>query len=240
MKFDISNIEIKPITFSYVVVWKRLLTNIPPLDSEFCKNLFNKPNETNFGFNQQGLTIAINNNNPIVQTGTNNIIINVPNLPPNLVLGYQKFSIYHTDIESLYTVYDKFINEIKTKYYKFYSTLQSNQVGINIEFELIFKSPVDLKEWVNDKFFSEKKDDFSEINFQQFKFQMFEENKAKFVIVTLSPRIGNINTLYCLINDHYTVSPSELIFESNQLKTYINRTISKVSEKIIPQIMSNK
>jgi hypothetical protein len=58
MKVDISNIEINPISFSYVVVWKRLLNNIPPYDSEFCKNLFGKPEETVFGFNQQGLSIS--------------------------------------------------------------------------------------------------------------------------------------------------------------------------------------
>lgn len=241
MKFEISDIEIKPISFAYVVVWKKLLTNIPPLDSEFCKNLFGKPNETNFGFNQQGLTIAINNNNPIVQNDTNNnIVIISNNLPPNLVLGYEKFSIFHNNLEDFYNVYEKFIVEVKSKHSNFYSTLQARQIGINIEFELTFNDPINVKEWFSERFFSSNNKDssFSEFNLQQFKFRISEEDRGKFVTVTLSPRPGKANLLYCLINDHYTISPTELIFDLNQLTNFVSKANSKVFDKIIPQIIN--
>jgi hypothetical protein len=154
------------------------------------------------------------------------------------VLGYQKLSVFHNDLNSFYEVYEKFINESKNNYGTFYSTLQSNQVGINIEFEIIFKTLTSVNDWFSNRFFpTDANSFFSETIMREVKFQVNEETNGKNFGVTIQPRAGVTNGLYCLINDHYGISPSEHIFDLSQMKKYINKTLDKTKEKIIPYIV---
>jgi len=236
------DITIKPISFSYVVVWKKPLTNIPPLAADFCKNLFGAPNETEYGFNQEGLAITIKGQNQNIpnQNPANTISIAIAIPKADVRLGYQRFSIFHGDQNIFLDAYTKLIGELKARHSAFYSNLTSRQIGVNIEYEVIFKSKADFDKWVAEKYFTEKlKHSFTGLNFQQLTFQLNEEARGKFVLVNLSPRIGNVDTLHCLINDHFSISPTEMIFEPNQLKKAIDDTLHKGQIKIIPELISN-
>jgi hypothetical protein len=234
MAINSSEIEINPLSFAYVSIWKKNLTFIPPLDPTFCKSLFGSPQTTTYGFNINGLTIA----EPMQATMQNNAVI-VNKLGANLVLGYQRFSIYTANLDSLLSVYEKFMAELKKNDSAFVTNLKQAQTGINIEYELEFKKTEKIIDFLTERFsLSVNSPSFISIGVLDVRFQLFEQEKEKNITIHLQPRANMSNALFCSANDHYGISPTESIFTQSQLNTYITRSREKLKSQIIPFLIN--
>jgi hypothetical protein len=227
---NISDLEIQPVSYTYVVIWKDALSVIPPINPEFCKNLYNSPNETQFGFNANGLFVTSRPHKTISQTAEAVTI----ELAPNINLGYTRFSIMDRSKESFLSVYTKLVDELKLNHSGFYANLKSAQVGINMEFELILKNGISSNVYLKDKFnIQPASTTIADIQFQQISFQIVENAKEKKMAIILQIRETD-GTILCITNDHYGISPSESIFTPSQLDSYIQKSFERIKEHVLP------
>jgi hypothetical protein len=223
------NIEFKTLTFAYVAIWKKPLTALPPLASPFLKSLFGRPNETQVGFNQNGLAVSLNSAPPQMVDTAGIQALMMPQVA-NLLLGYQRYSIFDDNLEGLLNAQDKLVTELKSNNNSFYSSLTSAQVGINLEFEYTFNQ--DTQTLLNKRFLANDIPEFQSRIFQELKFVIVEDNPSKRMTIQIQPRVGNDSAIFVGINDHYGISPSDTIFDKNLLEKFINKTIDKTTNQI--------
>lgn len=105
--------ERKCISISFVGVYSQL-TNIPTLDNDFCKNLFNVPSDTFYGISPDGFAITVNNK-PF----------------PLIIIGSQRILFKAASRELLF----QYIYTIKKKLFEIGVNLSFNAYGVNYEYE---------------------------------------------------------------------------------------------------------
>lgn len=105
--------ERKCISISFVGVYTQP-TNIPTLDNDFCKNLFNVPSDTFYGVSPEGFVITVNNK-PF----------------PLIIIGPQRILFKAASREMLF----QYIYAIKRKLSELGVNLSFNAYGVNYEYE---------------------------------------------------------------------------------------------------------
>jgi hypothetical protein len=237
MKFEISELKIKPRTYSYVVIWKKRLSSIPPLSTDFLKKLFGD-DKLQYNFTQNGLQANI----PYKTVQLPNLGVGTPLLTilpqPQVTIGYDSFTYLHTDYEDFLKVYEGLISELKSKYNAFFVNLLPAQIGINIDYEIIYPNTFLNQTFFKDRFIGKSGSDFGfkDELVQEINMQLIEENKSKMIQVKIQPLLTDQHGIYLHTNDHYGITPSQSIFTVEQLKKFSELSIEKLKSQIIPYL----
>ncbi|SDQ00733.1 hypothetical protein SAMN05428975_5457 [Mucilaginibacter sp. OK268] len=229
---------------TYVVIWKKPLTTIPPLSTDFFKRLF-QVEELEYGFSQQGLTVVLPQPNTLHYQGDapNETIFQI-RPAPTLLIGYQQMTFFHLDVNKLFSAYEGLVNELKNKYNAFYMSMLSGKIGINIEYFIKLVDGESTQKFFKERFLCNNDSSleafgFIDTAFQEVNIQLIEPGNDKLMQIKIQPLAGRTNELYILSNDHYGISPSENIFTIDQLKSYIDKSIGKMKTQVIPYLTNN-
>lgn len=237
MGINIADIKVSERSISYVVIWKKALTTIPPLSTDFFKVVF-KSESLDYQFTQQGLQVVLPTIADLNGLTQNQLLIIKPS--PQLFIGYERLSYVHTNYDDFFEIYSKVFDEIKYKYSAFHSTLLSAQVGINIEYNLELPDNLSSDKFLNDRFLRSSGSTYGFESAQLADFNLvFTENsanKSKLLQIKVTRSFESQNGLYVHTNDHYGNSPSEHVFTVEQLKKHVEISKNKLFNQVLPYL----
>lgn len=166
------------LSIGFVGVFQSPVQVIPTLSAEFCKNLFDAPDDTFHGIGTDGFVIAQNNNHiPMVIVNTSRIMIKAP--------GETELS--------------KYLEKLKKAFEDLKFSHDFLSFGINYEYQCL-NLDSNSESWLWHHFIKSEKN--GACNSLSFRFNL---NDNELLNIKLDPRAGVRNGIFISVNHHHNM-----------------------------------
>ena len=228
MKTNRENIKVIPLSYSIVQIWQQPLPQLPSISPDFFNNIFGSPATTNHSINRMGI-VATQMLPPVLK---GNLFTNPIN--PLIHIGFDAFSVTHTDLNEFLKVYEKCHNQLNPSNINV-EQFKPKQIGINIEYEVVFNET--SIEVLKNRFATpEPNAEFKNAVLSEIKLTLQEAEANKMMNIVIQPRLGNNNALFFQVNDHFGTVDFKTFLSKDELTSITESSIQKFSKKALPYI----
>lgn len=220
--------KINPLSFSIVIIWKNQLNQLPLVSQVFAETIFDNTQKGIYNLTRDGIQVTFPPKITKVEEGM------VLSVAPLVHIAFDRLHILHTDINILFSAFEKLKSEFKTLNAIGY--LIPGQLGLNIEYEVAF-SAGHAQEYLNNRFGKFKSNNYFEgVGIGEIKIALAEPGEMKMINVTLQPRVGANQAFFIKINDHFSKLPFSSFPTTVEVRKQFEQSQEKFENKVLPYL----